>query len=239
MKIQSIVKGALLACATCAILSAAPVLQAGTLQTTGWTGEYVTINYNGANQNTAALAFTGATFNGSPIDPFWCIDLTKHVPYPPWPAPGIAGYTAATFQSAPLGFSAAQVQDLRKLFSSYLGSAFTDVQHTAAFQLAIWDLLFDDDHMLTTSGAGGFGVVSIGDPGTIGLAQGWINGVLADTGTSSFLLAQLTNPDHQDFITPGTLLLKVPEPAGIALLGVGLLAMALVRRRRAVTGTST
>ena len=229
MKTQSAVKRALVACVTCGILSATAMVQAGVLATTGYTGEAVTINYNGSNQSTSAIAFTGATFNGNPIDPFWCIDLTKHVPYPAW---SISGYTAAPFQSPPLGFSAAQVQDLRNLFASRIGSAFLDVQHAAAFQLAIWDVLFDNDHDLTTFGAGGFGVVSIGDPGTVGLAQGWVN-ALVGMAPSSFLLVQLTNPDHQNFITPGTGGGDVPEPAGIALLGIGLLAMTLVGRRRA------
>ena len=229
MKTQSAVKRVLLACAVCGVLSAASMVQAGVLATTGYTGEAVTINFNGSNQSTAAVAFTGATFDGNPIDPFWCIDLAKHVPYPAW---SISGYTAAPFQSAPLGFSAGQVQDLRNLFASRLGSAFADVQHTAAFQLAIWDVLFDNDRNLSTTGPGGFGVVTIGDPGTVGLAQGWVN-ALVGMAPSSFLLVQLTNPEHQNFITPGSAGGDVPEPAGIALLGIGLLAMMFVGRRRA------
>ena len=142
MKIQSMVRSALFACASLTLVSAAPILHAGVLATSGYTGEAVTINYNGSSQSTSAIAFTGATFDGNAINPFWCIDLSKHVPYPPW---SINGYTAAVFQSAPLGFSSSQVQDLRKLFSSQLGSALSDVQHTAAFQLAIWDILFDND----------------------------------------------------------------------------------------------
>ena len=75
-------------------------------------------------------------------------------------------------------------------------------------------------------------MVSIGDPGTVGLAQGWLNS-LSGLPTSSFVLFQLTSRGNQDFITPGTPGLLVPEPTGIALLGAGLLAMVLVRRRRA------
>jgi len=228
MENQSAVKRALLTVAAFAALSVAPIGQAGILATTGWTGESVTIDYNGVNQSTAALAALGATFNGNPIDPFWCVDLAKHVPFPPW---SITGYTLAPFETAPLVFSAPQQQNLRKLFSSQLGSAFTDAQHTAAFQLAIWDILFDNDNDLSTYGPGGFGVVSIGDPGTVPLAQGYINS-LAGLPTSSFVLFQLTSGNNQDFITPGGSF-RVPEPAGIALLGAGLLALVLIRRRRA------
>jgi hypothetical protein len=229
MKTQSAIKRALLACAAGGILSAASLVQAGVLATTGYIGEAVTINYNGSNQSTSAIAFTGATFDGNPIDPFWCVDITKHVPYPGW---SISGYTAAIFQSSPLTFSAAQVQDLRTLFERHLPSSLT-AQSAAAFQLAIWDLLFDDaSHDLSTSGAGGFGVTA-GNAGTIGLAQGWINDTLANAGSSTFLLIQLTSRANQDFVTPGTGGGDVPEPAGIPLLGIGLLAMVLLGRRRA------
>ncbi len=233
MKIQSTIKRALVACAAGSLLSAAPFVQAGVLDTTGYVGEAVTINYNGSSQSTSAIAFTGATFDAVAINPFWCIDLAKHVPYPPWPGSGISGYTEAIFQSSPLTFTGAQVQDLRTLFERHLPSSLT-AQSAAAFQLAIWDLLFDDAfHNLSTSGAGGFGVVSIGDAGTVGLAQGWINDTLANAGSSTFLLIQLTSRANQDFITPGTGGGDVPEPAGIALLGIGLLAMVLLGRRRA------
>jgi len=230
MKTQSAIKRALLACAACGIVSAAPLVQAGTLgtlATTGYIGEAVTIDYNNVNQGTSAIAFTGATFNGNPIDPFWCIDLSKHVPYPGWSIPG---YTADTFKSPPLGFNTTQVQDLRTLFQLHLPSTLT-AQNAAAFQLAIWDLLFDDDHLLNTYGLGGFGVVT-GNAGTLLLAQGLIDDALAKSGSSSFLLVQLTSEKNQNFITPGTLL-RVPEPAGIALFGIGLLAMVLLGRRRA------
>jgi hypothetical protein len=234
MKILSIVKGALFACASLALASAATVANASVLYTSGYTGQAVTIEYNGVSQSTSAIAFTGATLDGNPIPDFWCIDLSKHVPYPPWSLPGIPGYTAATFQSAPLGFSAGQVQDLRNLFATKLGSAFTDAEHTAAFQLAIWDILFDDDRNLSTF-ATGFGVVSIGDPNTVGLAQGWLNG-LAALPASSFQLTQLTSTDHQNFIYPGTPF-RVPEPADVALVGIGLVAMMFFRRRRAAVNS--
>src|SRR5450631_18805 len=88
MKNGSLLKRGLIVGAACAALfvGAIPAAQAGptTLTTSGWLGEYVTVNYNGANHDTAALAFIGATFAGSPIDPFWCVDLSKTVPYPPW-----------------------------------------------------------------------------------------------------------------------------------------------------------
>ena len=42
----------------------------------------------------------------------------------------------------------------------------------------------------------------------------------------------LHNPSHQDFITPGPPLFLVPEPAPLALLGVALIALMVVRQQR-------
>jgi hypothetical protein len=231
-------KRALLLGAACAALTVASAGQAGTLTTSAQLGESVTISWNGVSESTAAIAFIGATFDGSPIDPFWCVDLTKNVPYPGW---SLGGYTQATFQSSPLGFSPAQQLNLRRLFSNDYGFALTDANNAAAFQLAIWDLLFDTDlNLATYQGASGanntstFGVVSVSDSGagTLALAQGWINTAKGGTPpTSAFVLSQFTSRENQDFVssTPPKL---VPEPTGLALLGAGLVSMMLVTRRR-------
>jgi hypothetical protein len=108
-----------------------------------------------------------------------------------------------------------------------------DAQHSAAFQLAIWDILFDNDGNLSTyGGAGQFGV-SGGNAATIALAQSWLNTLGSDS--ASFSLYQLTSSAHQDFITP-TVPGLVPEPSALPLLGAGLAAMMLAMRRRRING---
>jgi hypothetical protein len=238
MKTASILKRALLVGTTCAAISWVAVAQAGTLKSGGTLyGDSVSVNYLGNQINTSAGVFPKASFNGVSIPDFWCIDLTHTVPYPPW---SINDYTEAVFQSGPLSFTATQVSNLRTLFfNDYNGSLFTDPDNAAAFQLAIWDVLFDSDGTLTTypgNGGSTFGVV----PGTIAssvvtLAQGWIT--TAENGPQhGFQLTQLTNSDgHQAFVYPGPPSVNVPEPTGLALLGAGLLAL-FVARRRQTTG---
>lgn len=222
-----------------AAMSLAPIGQAGTLASgVSLFGDSVTINYMGSNNSTSAGVFEDATFNGGAIPDFWCIDLTHTVPYPPWSLPG---YTEAPFQSAPLTFTGTEVSNLETLFfNNYSGSLFTSPDNAAAFQLAIWDVLFDTDGNLSTYGGGvssAFGVVSGSIAGSVvSEAQGWIT--TAETGTQHpYTLTQLTSSNgNQSFIYPGAPSVTVPEPTELALLGAGLVAMMFVTRRRRTDG---
>ncbi len=221
-----------------AAMSLAAIAQAGTLASGALLyGDSVTINYLGTNNSTSAGTFEAATFNGGAIPDFWCIDLTHTVPYPPWT---LSGYT----ETAVSGFTATQLDNLQTLFfNNYSGSLFTDPDNAAAFQLAIWDVLFDTDtpvgNLSTYTGNGGsaFGVVS----GTIAAsvvseAQGWIT--TAETGTQHpYTLTELASSNgNQNFIFPGPPSVTVPEPTELALLGAGLVAMMFVTRRRRTDG---
>ena len=105
MKNGSFIKGAFFAAAASLALSAAPIAQAGVLTSSSLSGEGVTINYNGVNSGTTAGVFTGTFDDGSGPEGifYWCVDILKHVSFPPF---SYTGYTAAPYESPPLTFDA-------------------------------------------------------------------------------------------------------------------------------------
>ena len=95
----------------------------------------------------------------------------------------------------------------------------------AAFQLAVWEIVFDDNLDLSV---GGF----TGDTNTYsGTAQGYLNAVAGYVGTgyTDWTVYTLTNASHQDFVTAR---INVPEPGSLALAGLALAGLGFVSRRR-------
>jgi hypothetical protein len=168
-----------------------------------------------------AGAFSGTWDDGSGAVPiiFWCAELNQFFnPTQPY----VNGYMAIALGSGSL---------LSRLFTEVGGSggALSDADHSAGFQLAVWDIVYDGGDGLT---AGSFQVTS-GNSTAVGYAT-FLLAHLPTTGT--FDLTLFHSADNQDFITdshtPGRQ--HLPEPPSLALFGLGLVAMLYGARRRQV-----
>jgi hypothetical protein len=150
---------------------------------------------------------------------FWCAELTQTFGF---------GTVYSEYTYSPLSNTL-----LSQLFTEVGGSASatSTTDRSAAFQLAVWEILFEGGTY------GGLNVSSgnfqaTGNAAAITQANDWLAALDAgDPATTALFL--LSSPNHQDFITDtNSPLLLTPEPGSLALLGVGLLAAMFAMRRR-------
>jgi len=211
---------------------------ATTLHTTGWMPvnanpqppDTFTLHREAPNpSHTQAGINTGGfagTWNSASIF-FWCFDLDHFFSfgqnYTDYVETTVAAYTGdATLEG-----------QLRQLFEE----AWPHVQDTgdtsAAFQLAIWNLLYDSDLSVSTHPAPFW--ADNGHAAAITQANTWLAGLSGYTGAGwSIRVLQSTN-GHQSFIvgdhTPRQ---DVPEPASLPLLVLALGALMLLQARRRI-----
>jgi hypothetical protein len=206
---------AALASAACAGVASAG---AHTLDLTSFVGPggtyYQTVDVTTPPYSGVAGGFVG-TFDGAAIQVF-CYEIDQHFNF------GVTydnDYTLGTPSNESL---------LSALYQEAYGAATASAMNSAAFQLAVWEILYDDDLSLFS---GSFHTNRTGNA-TDALAETWLEGLggFADKGD----IILYTSGEHQDFIgrRPSS---DVPEPRPVALIGIGLVAMlASARRREAV-----
>ena len=192
-----------------------------TLDPTGWA----------ASSQTFVLSIGGKVpaggFNGlwnSQAIVFWCIELTQFFNF----GTDYHDYGVSAPDNAVMTL-------LGQLFTEAAADSTKDAKHSAAFQLAIWEIVYDSANLDLHGGA--LKVLNDGGHGdTVDLAQEWLKNL--SKYTDDYNLFVLHSPSSQDFVTyggPGPAGFRfnlVPEPSSIALLGLALLTLAGVLRRR-------
>lgn len=184
--------------------------------------------YNGVGGQFDGYFWTGPT-NPVPADSFFrffCIQLSEHATVGP------VTYAASVFGD----------DDLKKLYdvaypnnteADFWNAGKTDLGEfssatmSAAFQVAVWNIVFDNDLDLSAGGFQWTGASSVVSTA----AQGLLDQVAAYDGSSytHWTLYQFVNAGKQDYVAATY---RVSEPGMLGLLGLGLVAAALVRRRQ-------
>jgi len=139
----------------------------------------------------------------------------------------LGGTTSSGGLSGPVTFDAIRTDRLQRLWGTFEASV-NSIGSSAAFQLAIWELAFDNDQTLVT------GTLFVSGAqfqlGVTDLAESYLSVIRSGGGVSVPLVLLSTNnggengADSQDIIT-------TPTPAGASMLALGGL-VAMRRRRR-------
>ena len=222
MKIGDFIKNLAYGATMAIMFAAGPVVRAGPidhLHTIGFAKGYQSFGLSIGGSNVPTGGFHG-TWNSEDIT-FWCIELTQYF-----------GFSHNYSDYKPSPGSDATMTLLGRLFAEAFGDALTSRANSAAFQLAIWEIVNDGSSLTNLDlGAGTFRVLNNrGNVTAVAQAQTWLRnlGQFSDT----YDLVLLRSPSHQDFVTFGESFpqFDAPEPVPFALILLGLVAMGVVRR---------
>jgi len=237
MRLASLLQRTLAGCAVAATLAISAPAAATALHNTGWLagsqGPAYTIHGTAVPNPVVNPAATGGfvgTFGVTPIT-YLCFDLLHS-----FSIGSTLDYTASAL-------SGGMATTLSHLFNvAAANGGFSDLDHSAAFQLAIWNIEYEGD----ASVSGGTGFYVTGGANAINIANGWLallnNPLYANPDHAVIRLDSTSDPQHQNFITfttlPNCCGRTVPEPPMLPLLVTiaGIAALVESRRRARVRG---
>jgi len=201
-----------------------------------------------------ATGFTVGSQNVTLTSPGFVLGPTVHAgAFDLNPPAGVIAYCIDIFQTLSFGslytdyststlaadgvLSAARKSEISQLFHGFYDTSLTSSTNSAAFQLALWEIVYEKDgNPLNVDGASaGKGTTYATSPNTpaavITIADGWLAG-LGGFPTDLDGFTTYRSDRHQDLISYHG---HVPEPATATMLVAGLGLLAFLRNRRAKT----
>jgi len=172
----------------------------------------------------------------------FCIDVVRNV------SGGTTynnGWTLGGLGSPPISMNANQVSDIQKLFGTYYNNAtLTSATQSAAFQAALWEIVWETNGTLNVSG-GNFSVNGGTNPTLMAAWDGSAEGSTADIANDmleSLATATLTQgvdvwvsdgvQNQVMVVSTGKDIPPVPEPLTMAGLGMGICGLVTYIRKR-------
>jgi hypothetical protein len=158
----------------------------------------------------------------------YCIDLAQTISF------GTLYYDYTKSSLAADGvLSSLRKGEIAQLFHGFYTTSLLSSKNSAAFQLALWEIVFETGSSLDVDGAhsatrGTTYATGPDAPDTvIGIADAWLAGLGAFS-TDTTGLYTYRSPEHQDQIVYH----RTPEPPTLIILGAGLGLIAFLARRR-------